>query len=497
MNPPSAAEYLHRDTLEAAEKRLVYLLRSISTMLAIAFFLQSAWLALHPGQSQLLYHFARFNVIFFLVLRIVLAKIDLPGHWAGFVAGASCLLANLYGLLDLHSSDSPWPTSQMLIVILVAGFVFASRAWFAALLIFTIGGWFAVAFPRLSDESWVQMGGALLLTTIWSLWFLEMRLRSFSEFERKSAEADYQRVVEETRFFTKTAKATERWCPLCKASPDAIIRHKGEKVIDANSSAEKLLGYSKLELEGVSLPALFAPEERDKARKAVLTENFQLTESVAFRKDNLRLSVDVLNGNISKEPAGMMALVLRDASERDRAKERVAAATQRAQQLLRRQSDLAALAAMSDAPKNIDTILVQIVEASHRALNPTVGVFLIRKEDQNFTVTASSAPGRLDTERLGATDDKKNLVQWLAKKNEPLIISNVVRDAHHVRPLYPPASVEAFAAIPLIGPAGLIGILLILENAPREFTPPEIEFLAILAHRAATSCLLSSSSLAR
>ena len=486
-------EFFHNDTVEAANRRVAFLLRAISTMLAIAFFMEAAWLAWKPEASEMIYQVTIATAMFFFMLRLFLGRFGLAPKHAHGVATLALLVAIGYSLADLRMSSTPWATTQILIVVLVAGFVFASRTWFTILALVSCCGWFWAALNHLSEDAWVEMGGALLVCVIWSVWFLEMRLCSLAEFDRKAAQEDYAKVVEETQFFVKDSKPViEGWCQVCKASADAVIRHDGAKIIDANPAAAELLKVSRTDLEGAPVANIFAPEKREALEETLRLGNFEPMETVAFRSDNTRVPVQMLNGGITHEPDGMRAISLRDLSAREREKENLQAATDRTQQLLRRQSELAALANTPETAENLDRIMNMIVVAAHKYLPSTLGVFVVLWDNhsQGFAVTAASAPGRFVVERLAPADQRQGLVGWLTTHNECLIVPNIAEDSFGVRALYPYQSVEAFAAYPLAGPAGVIGFLLALENTPRDFAPADLEYLTILAQRASSACVM-------
>jgi PAS domain-containing protein len=468
-------EVLYRDTVEGSEKRLTFLLRSVSTMLAVVYLLEALYSLWHDDAGKFLFRFALFNAVFFGVLRVTLAKVRIPQSWSQPLAGIATLFPTLYAIAGLRISGEPWGTAQLLIVILMAGFVFVSRAWFTALVTLTCIGWFWTAFPHLSKDAWVQLGMALLLTVIWSMWFLETRLSSLGDFERKVAEREHKRALDETQFFTKPSSSGEPWCPICKASPDAIIRHDGEKILDANVSATQLLGLSRSELEAMAPINIFALEFRlDK--KFLNFENFQWTEKVALKKDKTRVPVDIINGRVGK--AGVMELVLRDATDRIRARERGSAATDRSQLFVKRQAELAQLAKLRDLPPNRPSILNEVAGAAHRGLPCSIGAFIVLN-DGTARVEAASAPGKFDIERLQIA-----LFTWLSNKNESLIVPKISDDSLGVRQLYPAAKIESFVATPIFTPKGLAGFLMCLENGPREFTATDIDYLTTLAHRA-------------
>jgi PAS domain S-box-containing protein len=474
-------------------RRVGFLIRPLSVMLAVSFFLLAGWTAWGPEPGRVPYQVALACGIVFLMLRLILTRFELPLSSTNAVAGFAALIAIAYALAELWVAKSPWPTTQILIVILIAGFVLASRPWFTGLAIVSCVGWFAAGFPHLSEDSWVQMGGALLATVIWSGWFLELRLRSLTDFDRRVVKEEYNRVVEETRFFVRStvSKRPEPWCQLCKASMDAVIRHDGERIIDANPSAGKLLGMDRSELENMPIANILAPEKREHMAATLRLGNFDPTETLVFRKDNTRVAVEMLNGGITLDPDGMLGMLLRDLSERDRSKEKVAAATARAQQMLRRQAELAILAGTPDTAENLDHILNMAVSAAHRWLPSTIGVFAVLWDNhtKGFTVAASSAQGRLATEKLASAEERNSIIGWLTTHNETLVMPNVGGDQFNVRVLYPYQSIEAFVALPLSGSAGVIGFMLVLENVAREFPPEDLEFLTILAHRSATACL--------
>jgi PAS domain S-box-containing protein len=473
------AEVSYRDTLDGSERRLAFLLKSISAMLAVVYFLEAGWLLWRKDNGKLLFGFALANAIIFCVLRLALAKVQIPRSWSQPLAGVATLLATLYALAGLSAADEPWGTTQLLIIVLMAGFVFISRAWFTALVIVACVGWFLAASSHLSQDAWVQMGGALLLTVIWSMWFLETRMRSLTAFEKKSAQQEHQWAHGETQIFSKMVEGSQKWCPICMGSPDAVIRHNnGEKILDANRSATDLLGMAQSELEAMAPINLFAQEFRAD-KKFLNSESFEWSEKVALKKDKTGVAVKVINGRIGEGSGGVMALVLRDATERVRARERSAAAMERVQLLVGRQAELANLAKIGDSAENRKALLDGIVAAAQTALPCTIGAFVVVK-DGEARVEASSAARQLEIERL-----KMALFTWLANKNESLVVPKITEDADGVRALYPAEQIESFVATPIVTGKGLVGFLLTLENRPREYAPADLDFLTVLAYRAA------------
>lgn len=476
---------------QQAERRVAFMLRPLSTMLAIAFLLEAAWINWKPDTSEMIYQVALVNAIFFFALRLIIGKFQIPTKFANPIATVASLVAISYSIIDLNKSATPWSTTQILIILLVGGFIFSSRSWFTTVSILTCMGWFWVALPHLTDDSWIQMGGYLLVTVIWGTWFLEMRLRNLADFDRHSQEQQYAQVIEETQFFSKTSQGIIPWCPVCKASSDAVIRHDGAKIVDANPAAARMLQMDRKELEGLPIANVLAPEKREYMQETLRLGNFEPTETVAFKKDSTRFSVEMLNGGITVDQGGMLAMVLHDLSEREKTKESIAAASANANQLLRRQTDLAVLAGTPDTAENLDHIMHLIVTAAHNWLPSSLGVFLVLwdNQSQGFVVTATSAQGRLVTEKLAPAEDRASIIGWLTTHNESLIVPKMADDPFNIRVLYPYQSVEAFAAFPVAGTAGVMGFLLVLESAPREFPPSDVEYLAILTHRATTACI--------
>jgi PAS domain S-box-containing protein len=494
IGKPAAAPFAaipSDDTARAADRRAAFMMGSLLSMLAIAFFVNAGWIYWKPEASQLNYRIAAGCGGFFLLFRLIIAKFPLSGKLGNPMAAFVSMVAIAYSVLDLNQSANPWATTQILIVLLVAGFMFSSRAWFTLLSVVTCLGWFWAALPHLTDDGWIQMGASLLVAVIWGTWFLEVRLRSLTAFDQKEEETDYARVIEETQFFTRGPRGNVPWCPICKASPNAIIRHDGLKVLDVNLATLRLLQMERNEIEGMPIANVLAPEKRDGLQEILQLGNFEATETVGFKKDQTRFPVEMINGGIASDANATLAMVLHDLSDREKTNERIAAASSRANQLLRRQAELAVLAATPDTAENLDHIMNLIVEAAHRWLPSSLGVFLVLwdNQSQGFVVTASSAQGRLVTDKLAPADDRASIIGWLTTHNESLIVPKLSDDPFGVRVLYPYQSVEAFAAFPVAGTAGVMGFLLVLESETREFPPADVEYLAILTHRATTCCL--------
>ncbi len=124
----------------------------------------------------------------------------------------------------------------------------------------------------------VQVAGScfslMLFVAIWFLVKENVRVR--------------QKVQERTN---ELSIATERLKALSEASFEAIILSENGICIDLNNTAVKMFGYSKEEAVGSLATIVFTPEQMEKVRVKIQTEDETPYEVIATRKDGSTLPV--------------------------------------------------------------------------------------------------------------------------------------------------------------------------------------------------------------
>lgn len=371
---------------------MAHWLAPLATLLGIAFLTNAAWLGWRTDESRAHYYIAIFNTTLLFGLRLIFAKQPPREKWAEPIIFLISLLVIVYALAEARMDKTPWSTTQIIMTLIVGGFVFSSRNWLSALLAIACAGWFWAAFPHLSNEAWVHLGASLLVAVVWSVWFLEIRLRT-------------GRV---------SVAPVESPAPAGQAAPAPISGIKDD-----------------------------------------ITE----TELLRARDDTMLF------------------------------KDRATAAARRSHLLLRRLSDLAAMSPKPNDPRNVGEILSTAAAAAHRWTPVGIGAFVLLRDQQTgrFSLGGASGKGRFKTESLSS---EHVLVAAALIDRVPLIVPAVGQDIYKIRDLFEGDRVEAFAALPLWSPDGLLGLLVVLDGGAREFPQPEQEFLTALAHQCASSIIL-------
>ena len=94
-------------------------------------------------------------------LNLVLRRWALPPAWSNPLAMAMGCLVLANSLLHLYLESDPIQTTNPLLLILGAGYLFFSSFWFFALITVTIVGWLLVALPVWSEADWGHFGFAM------------------------------------------------------------------------------------------------------------------------------------------------------------------------------------------------------------------------------------------------------------------------------------------------------------------------------------------------
>jgi PAS domain-containing protein len=413
-------------------------------------------------------------------------------QWIALVA---TLAAVAYPILRVWQTQNPWPTNYVAVIIVLTAFLFTSRPFFIPTALLVAGAWTFAAWPMLQGEVGFQLGGSIGFSLLCAAAIFELRWRRLARFERET----FKRVARSVPISMLTAPpipaksepATSdplAWCPICKASADAIIRHDGERILGANRSALTLFGVSMPELAALPLMGLFSPERREGLANVLSAANFDTTQSVVSGYRDEAIPVEMFNRALATDPNSPRALLLRDLRAQEDSRRTAASVGRRAQQNNCRIRDLASLA--SSTAGNLETYLDTLSKSVHRWLPCSIGCFVLLwdNEAEGFAVLASSGALPLQPRDTTLNDALQPLVSHLAEKGEKFVLEQADDDNLGIRQLYPHEPVNACCAIPLMNPAGLVGMLLVLDRNRRQFAPEDLDYLALVGHCAASAC---------
>lgn len=127
-----------------------------------------------------------------------LGRWPVPSRWAHPVAGAVAALCLLNSLVHIYLVAAPQQTTNLLLLIIGAGFLFHSSRWLAAVIVATWTGWGLVVLLSPPSPEWLHYSFALLIATALSLIIHAARVRTATRLERLRLHQESQRADLET-----------------------------------------------------------------------------------------------------------------------------------------------------------------------------------------------------------------------------------------------------------------------------------------------------------
>jgi hypothetical protein len=478
--------------------RLALVIQPLTAVLATSFLAIAGWIEMTASPDVVMQRIAIGLAIFLFVLRLTISHFKIARRQAHATASVAVLAAASFPIISILLSHSAWPTNYVAVALALIGCLFTSRLWFLLTATLIAGGWTYVTLPLLEAEGGKEIGAVIVVALLCSITLLEVRIRKlerFDKIDRKLAAAsDTHPVVakEQSPASVKSAGVKPEappWCPVCKSSRDAIIRHNGDFIVDVNSSASSLLGMGVAELAGMPVVGIFPDDRRDTLAPILRFGNFEPLETVAASFKDEAIPVEVLNGGLTMDQDGLKALLMRDLRKQEETKRNTLAVNRRAQQIACRVRDLSDLVNQT-THESLEAYIAGLTKTVHRWLPCTIGCFALLWDNQaqGFAVLASSAALPLQPKEGTLGEALDPLIACLAEKTETLVIHRVGEDEFGIRKLYPHEPINAFCAIPLKNAAGMMGFMLVLERAHREFTAEDVDYLALVTHCAATAC---------
>jgi GAF domain-containing protein len=471
---------------QTRDARLAFFMPPTMSLLAVAFLLVAGYTSWRSS-SVLMERLAAGNAFLFLLMRLVI------GHFPWFQrnphasATAAVALIVSYAITGILVSGALWSTMYIAFAILFTGFLFTSRVWFAGVAVAICACWGIATHSYERADEWSAFASSLAASIFAAACLLELRKRA-AQIDHKTTQPPAAPKGEPVLVINPVEQVTP-WCPVCRMSADAIVRHNGETVVDANSSAIALLGVSAFELPNLQVASLFAPDKQESLKATFRTGKFQPFEAFAIGAGDQRIPVKASCGAPTGPEAGALrTLILRDLRETEKLRQLVTAANRKSQQAYCRARDLAHVS-RGQSRQTLEDKLKAIVNTTHQWLPCSVGCFVVMWDNalEQFSVAATSAANPLNTASLLAADGP-TVISWLSENGDPLIVQTVAEDAFGIRQLYPSEPVNAYCAFPLLTEEGIMGFLLVLERKQREFAPDELDYLTIVSQLVTNSC---------
>jgi signal transduction histidine kinase len=167
--------------------------------------------------------------------------------------------------------------------------------------------------------------------------------------------------------------------------------------------------------------------------------------------------------------------------------EQVAARTRSLQHQYQRQAALAQIELVISEAQELRDVLRKIAMLLHEQLPVSKGasVILWDEEAEQFTISASTVPGQ--DERLASKRVRRRggATRWIVDNKKPVIVPDINEDPFGANQMLGEYKSYAYAGVPVLDGQRVLGVLYALESHPKQYTQEEIEFMQLLASRAA------------
>jgi two-component system NarL family sensor kinase len=152
----------------------------------------------------------------------------------------------------------------------------------------------------------------------------------------------------------------------------------------------------------------------------------------------------------------------------------------------RRQAALAEIELAINGPHELQPVLERIVERVTELL-PASGasVILWDAASQDFvvsTTTVPQQPGHTTSQRVRRSS---GATRWIVDHKTPLIVRDIRDDPFGANPMLKEFGLQSYVGVPLIADGTALGVLYALDRQVRDYPALEIDFLTVLAGRAA------------
>ncbi|GEM_PF-596017 len=170
-----------------------------------AFFAVSHAFVLSPDIAPVMITLAAVTALLNFGLLWALRRWALPFHWAHPVAAADTFLALLNILLHLYLTADPLQTTNVTLLLIGAGFVVFSTAWWGLIVGITVLGWIGVALLIGPNPAWTHFAFAVVSALAVSLLVHVIHRRTYVHIERLRIQERHQRTKLE-----QTLRTTDR-----------------------------------------------------------------------------------------------------------------------------------------------------------------------------------------------------------------------------------------------------------------------------------------------
>lgn len=312
---------------------------------------------------------------------------------------------------------------------------------------------------------------------------------TISLIRRASGEPDYFVAVTDDITDLKKAeiavqKSEARYRSLFERAKDAIfLNRQDDRIVDANPSACRLLGYSRAELITMTVADLQAPEVRGRVDTIIrqeLKQNDNYFEMIDIDSQGRRIAVEISTSQLSDDDDSLVLSIVRDVTERKRAEEAMQRYADRLKIL--NQIDKAILAAQSAK---------DIAQVTLMNLQPLVGyhqasISLYDLEANEGVILVEQTGDTQSEGRRFSLEPFRTVFPALIEE-EIQVITDIM--LHSVLPpiiqQLEAMGLPSYLSAPLVSDGKLIGALSLFSSVPQAFTVEHQQIIREIADQIA------------
>jgi diguanylate cyclase (GGDEF)-like protein len=149
---------------------------------------------------------------------------------------------------------------------------------------------------------------------------------------------------------------------------------------------------------------------------------------------------------------------------------------------------LAALAEVAVERSELPVLMAHLTDVA-RSLLPATGASLLLwdADQETFTVSASTLPRQRNAYVLRTVRTTGGASRWIVDTQEPLAVYDAYDDQFGVSAMLRDSDLRAYLGVPLLFEGESLGVLYALDASPREYSRTDIDFMVVLARRAASA----------
>lgn len=259
-----------------------------------------------------------------LAVVLALAWRGLPTRGVHPLATGLFGVAALNSLLHIYLTHEPRHTTNLMLVLVGAGFFLLITRWYMTLIVGSVAGWLLVAALVPLATRWVHFGLGLTAAIILGLTLHTVRVGTLTRLEALRW-LDKRRAAALQEANIAIQRSEQRLRKLSEATFEGVVIHHAGQIIDANLALAELLGYPADAFDGLAVEMLVAPESRPIVRHKLDSGEEGRFEALGLRADGERFPGEVCIKRIDYEGQVAGVVAIRDISGRKRAEQALAA----------------------------------------------------------------------------------------------------------------------------------------------------------------------------